>query len=182
MSDKPVGTAVDSAVGTAHPGAPGAPVAVRSATAADLPAVVACLIAGSLDPGAEDPSDLEPYRAALAEAQEGRSDVLVAEVGGEVVGVCQLIVVRHLQRRGQLCAELESVHVRPDLRSRGIGASLAAAAVERARALGCARVQLTSNLARRDAHRFWDRMGFVRSHAGFKLPLGAPREGAGADR
>jgi GNAT superfamily N-acetyltransferase len=150
---------------------PGAPLIVRSATAGDLPAIVACLVAGSLEPHREEPSDLEPYRLALAECQGGRSDVLVAEADGEVVGVCQLIVFRHLQRRGALCAELESVHVRPDRRSAGIGATLAGAAIERARALGCARVQLTSNLVRHDAHRFWEHMGFVRSHAGFKLPL-----------
>jgi GNAT superfamily N-acetyltransferase len=44
-------------------------------------------------------------------------------------------------------------------------------AIERARRLGCYRVQLTSNVVRSDAHRFYERLGFTPSHLGFKLPL-----------
>jgi hypothetical protein len=32
-------------------------------------------------------------------------------------------------------------------------------------------VQLTSNASRADARRFYERLGFVASHTGFKLPL-----------
>jgi GNAT superfamily N-acetyltransferase len=45
-------------------------------------------------------------------------------------------------------------------------------AIARARELGCYRVQLTSNKARPEAHRFYAAMGFDRSHEGFKLMLG----------
>jgi len=45
------------------------------------------------------------------------------------------------------------------------------AAVQRARELGCYRVQLTSNMARPAAHRFYERLGFEPSHRGFKLNL-----------
>ena len=38
-----------------------------------------------------------------------------------MVGVCQLVVFRHLQARGGLCAEVESVHVHPVWRGQGIG-------------------------------------------------------------
>ena len=44
-------------------------------------------------------------------------------------------------------------------------------AVARAAALGCYRIQLTSNTARPDAHRFYERLGFVPSHVGFKMRL-----------
>ena len=37
--------------------------------------------------------------------------------------------------------------------------------------LGCYRIQLTSNTARPDAHRFYERLGFVPSHVGFKMRL-----------
>ena len=94
------------------------------------------------------------------------STVLVAELGGIVVGTLQLIVFRHLQHNGGLCAELESVHVDSELRSHGIGGVLVEAAVERARALGCYRVQLTSNEQRPDAHRFYERLGFTRAMFG----------------
>ncbi len=103
----------------------------RRATEADLGRAVEVLALGAV-PGtasAEDPSDLTPYRAALRGLQDASGAVLVAEVGGEVVGICQLIVFRHLQARGGLCAEIESVHVHPDHRGRGIGSVLVRDAV-----------------------------------------------------
>lgn len=148
--------------------APGEGV-VREATEEDIPRLVELLEHGSLTEGKEDATDLSPYRAALAEIARGPGAVLVAEIDGQVVGVCQLIVFRHLQTRGGRCAELESVHVHPDHRGRGIGKVLVRAAVQRARELGCYRVQLTSNNARPDAHRFYERLGFEPSHRGFKL-------------
>jgi GNAT superfamily N-acetyltransferase len=152
----------------------GAAVQVRSAAAGDVAALVDLLVGGSLV-AKEDPSDLAPYHRALEEI--GRSDsneLLVAELDGNVVGMCQLFFFRHFQERGRLCAEIESMHVRADLRSRGIGALIVAEAVERARAAGCYRVQLTSNQARGDAHRFWTAQGFTASHLGFKLYLDGP--------
>ena len=119
----------------------------------------------------EDATDLAHYADALHEIDRAGGAVLVAELRGEVVGVCQLIVFRHLQRRGGRCAEIESVHVHPDHRGTGVGGALLADAVGRARALGCYRVQLTSNAARADAHRFYQRAGFAPTHVGFKLYL-----------
>jgi hypothetical protein len=37
--------------------------------------------------------------------------------------------------------------------------------------LGCALVQLTTDKARADAHRFYERLGFVVTHEGMKLAL-----------
>jgi GNAT superfamily N-acetyltransferase len=156
---------------------------IRPAGEADLRRMVELLALGAVPggpPSADDAGDLAPYRAAWRDIVEhGRGVVLVAEQDGEVVGVCQLIVFRHLQSRGGLCAEIESVHVHPDHRRRGVGGGLLGEAIARARVLGCYRVQLTSNVGRPDAHRFYERLGFVPSHVGFKLAL-APR--AGEDR
>lgn len=150
----------------------GSPVLIRRAVDADLPRIVE-LLAGGAVPGEPSPEggDIALYRSALREIDEGVGAVLVAQLGGEVVGVCQLIVFRHLHRRGGLCAEIESVHVHAGHHGAGIGTILLGAAVERARALGCYRVQLTSNRARDDAHRFYERLGFLPSHLGFKLLL-----------
>jgi GNAT superfamily N-acetyltransferase len=147
---------------------------IRPAAETDLGRVVELLRLGALPggpPSAEDPWHLEPYRDAWRAIADSGGVVLVAEVSGEVVGTCQLIVFRHLQAHGGLCAEIESVHVHPDHRGGGVGAVLVGHAVERARALGCYRVQLTSNTERPDAHRFYQRLGFVPSHVGFKLRL-----------
>ena len=147
---------------------------LRPAGDADVGAIVQLLVLGAVPggpPTAEDAGELGPYRAALRDIAEGGGAVLVAERGGQVVGVCQLIVFRHLQAHGGLCAEVESVHVHPDHRGQGIGRVLMGAAITRARDLGCYRVQLMSNHERTDAHRSYEALGFVASHQGFKLTL-----------
>ncbi len=147
-------------------------VIVRDARADDLPRLVELLRHGALVDGKEDPGALDAYREALAEIDATPAGgVLVAVVDGDVVGMCQLIVFRHLQHRGGRCAEIESMHVHPDHRGGGIGARLLAAAVASARASGCYRVQLTSDRRRPDAHRFYAREGFESSHVGFKRVL-----------
>jgi GNAT superfamily N-acetyltransferase len=147
------------------------PVSVRVGCLGDVPRLIDLLQLGALDAGKEDVVRLADYEAALEEINAGPGAVLIAELDGVVVGMVQVIIFRHLQERGRLCAELESMHVHPDHRSSGIGTVLLAAAEVYARAAGCYRVQLTSNAARPDAHRFYKRNGFIPSHIGFKRRL-----------
>jgi GNAT superfamily N-acetyltransferase len=146
---------------------------IRRAVAADLPRIVELLMSGALPgvPTTEDPTDADRYQDALEDIQRAGGEVLVAERRGEVAGFCQLLVFRHLQAKGGLCAELESVHVDADQRGAGIGRALVRAAVDHARALGCYRVQLTSNRRREEAHRFYESLGFEPTHVGYKLRL-----------
>jgi GNAT superfamily N-acetyltransferase len=44
-------------------------------------------------------------------------------------------------------------------------------AIAECRARGCRLVQLTTDKTRTDAHRFYERLGFVGSHLGYKLAL-----------
>ncbi len=146
-------------------------VVVRPLRRDDVGAAVDILVAGSLSPEHEDPENLDAYWRAVLEIREERGDVLVADLDGEVAGVCQLILFTHFQHAGRSCAELESVHVRSDLRSRGIGAALLAHAERLARAAGCYRIQLTSRHVRVDAHRFYEANGFTPTSQGFKKLL-----------
>jgi GNAT superfamily N-acetyltransferase len=145
---------------------------IRRATDTDLPRVEELLALGAV-PGTSEERRAEPGRAqeALHEIDRSGSVLLVAELEDVVVGMCQLIVFRHIQSGGGRCAEIESVHVHPDQRGHGVGTAMMRHAIERARALGCYRVQLTSNRVREDAHRFYGALGFEPTHVGFKLPL-----------
>jgi hypothetical protein len=70
---------------------------------------------GSLTPEVENEEKVDAYWQAVEETRRRRGDVLVAQVAGEVVGVCQVLVFPHFQHTGGWCCELESVHVRSDL-------------------------------------------------------------------
>lgn len=141
---------------------------IREARRDEVGRLVELIRFGAIDPGVEPEGGLGAYEAAFDEIANGPTSILVADLDGLPVGVLQLIIFRHLQHHGGLCAEIESMHVHPDLRGRGIGGILLEAAVERAKDAGCYRVQLTSNLERVDAHRFYLDHEFAASHKGFK--------------
>ncbi|EJT05720.1 acetyltransferase [Rhizobium sp. CCGE 510] len=56
-------------------------------------------------------------------------------------------------------------------RGQGIGARMIEFAIAEAKGRGVRLVQLTSNAIRKDAHRFYVRLGFKPSHLGFKMAL-----------
>lgn len=134
----------------------------------DVTAAVELIRGGSLMPEFEDASRVDDYWSAVEETRRQRGDVLVAGADGDVVGVCQVIIFQHFQHAGGWCAEIESVHVRSDMRSRGIGAAMLIAAEELARDRGCYRIQLTSRNVRGDAHRFYLANGYGQTSQGFK--------------
>ncbi len=145
---------------------------IRDAMDSDVEALVEVLLGGRLGPGVDDADYLDDYRDALAEIDRtDGSYLIVAELGGRIVGMVQLFTFRHFQHRGGRCAEIESMHVVADQRDTGVGGLLLDAAVSRAKDLGCYRVQLTSKVQRDGAHRFYSNHGFSETHKGFKLYL-----------
>ena len=52
-----------------------------------------------------------------------------------------------------------------------VGAAMIRHCLAEAERQGLRLVQLTSNARRTDAHRFYERLGFIRSHFGFKYKL-----------
>ncbi|MXN64189.1 GNAT family N-acetyltransferase [Stappia sp. GBMRC 2046] len=149
-------------------------VTIEPAREADLAAIIALMNAGAVGVrvGAES-DDLTPYLAAfrrIAESPDAQIHV-AREEDGAVAGAFTLTFVDGLAFRGKPRAQIESMHVREDLRSRGIGRKMLEFAIEKARERGCCMVQLTSNREREAAHRFYERHGFVPSHVGFKLML-----------
>ncbi|MET9950809.1 GNAT family N-acetyltransferase [Streptomyces sp. NPDC006339] len=147
---------------------------LRPATRADLPAVLALL---ADEERVVDPASVTvtpAYERAFADIEaDPRNEVLVlvAEEGGPVVGCLQATYIPGLGKGGAERALIEAVRIRADRRGGGLGRELMTLAVARARARGCALVQLTSDKSRTDAHRFYASLGFARSHDGFKLAL-----------
>jgi len=134
----------------------------------DIASAIELLKGGSLTPEFEDGTKVDDYWSAVEETRRQRGDVLVADMGGEVVGVCQVVIFQHFQHAGGWCCEIESVHVRSDMRSRGVGAQMLLAAEDLARERDCYRIQLTSRNVREDAHRFYLANGYDQTSQGFK--------------
>jgi len=148
--------------------------AVRAARRDDLDALVALFAADALGGHGDttDPAARPAYAAALeAILASPRDRLLVGEIDGRVVATGQLSLIPALPHRGRIRAVIEAVQVAEDLRGQGLGARLIAALIAEARAGGAGVVELTSNARRLDAHRFYERLGFAKSHVGFKLPL-----------
>jgi GNAT superfamily N-acetyltransferase len=87
------------------------------------------------------------------------------------VGTAQLSVLPGLSHRGASRAQLESVRIAADRRGGGLGTRFIGWTLEEARRRGCTSVQLTTHRERTDAHRFYERLGFVATHEGRKLLL-----------
>ncbi len=147
---------------------------VRAANRGDVPAIVRMLADDPLGAQREMFSDplAESYLTAFdAIDRDPNNELVVAAAGGEVIGVLQLTFIPNLTYRGGWRALIEGVHVSSGARSSGIGGAMFRWATESARQRGCVMLQLTTNKARTDALRFYERLGFVASHHGMKLML-----------
>ena len=119
-----------------------------------------------------DPDELPLYLEQFdAIAQSSNETLYVACMGGVVVGTFELLIARSLPYRASTRCILEAVQVRPDMRGQKIGEAMIHFALEEARRLGAGKMTLTSNARRGDAHRFYERLGFERSHVGFRKTL-----------
>lgn len=155
----------------------GPTVVFRPARREDIAAVVALLADDPLGSAREiTGTDLDAYRRAFdAIDADLRNLLVVADVGGQVAGTLQLTFIPGLSYAGSERAQIEAVRVGRQWRGQGLGGQMLRWAIDRARVRGCRLVQLTTNLQRPDALRFYESLGFTASHAGLKLDLGGGR-------
>ncbi|MBP3125520.1 GNAT family N-acetyltransferase [Thalassospira sp. ER-Se-21-Dark] len=152
----------------------------RYATRNDLPAIVALLADDEKGKTREEFTDPLPdaYYAAFDAMESQSTDALpnkylLAIQGMEIVGCLQLTMIAGLSRRGQLRAQIEGVRVASTARGQKIGEKLIKQSISISQSLGAALIQFTTDKTRKDAHRFYERLGFVASHEGMKMALDA---------
>jgi ribosomal protein S18 acetylase RimI-like enzyme len=148
-------------------------ITIRRARREDVAAIVGMLADDPLGSGRERIEDPLPelyYRAFERVDRDPNVQFVVAMDGeGGVVGCLQLAVMPGLSSQGTSRGLLEDVRVAKHCRSRGIGEQLVQWAVTEARANGCVLVELLTHHTRVDAQRFYERLGFARSHVGMTL-------------
>jgi GNAT superfamily N-acetyltransferase len=149
-------------------------VSFRRASASDLPAIVALLADDPLGRTREDPRvplDARYLEAFGAIEADPNQLLAVAVAQGGVVGTLHLTFIPGLARLGAWRGQIEAVRISPERRGAGLGQQMLAWAITECRRRGCHLVQLTTDKGRSDAHRFYERLGFVPSHVGYKLDL-----------
>lgn len=158
---------------------PGQELLLRRATLADLDALMALLaddpISASRGDQAQE-SDLPAYERALADLIDDPANeiLLVVDAVEAVIATMQLTRIPGMARRGSTRLLVEAVRVSSSLRSGGVGSAMMRWVTDvAAPATDSSIVQLTSDEARVDAHRFYERLGFVGSHRGFKYAVTA---------
>lgn len=150
------------------------PLIFRRATRADVPDIVRLLADDDLGQQRERYETPLPqvYYTAFEEIdQDIHNQLVVIEQNGAIIGTLQLTFLPSLSFQGGKRAQIESVRVDGRFRGQGIGQKLFQWAIEQAKQAGCHTVQLTTHASRADAHRFYQRLGFVPSHVGMKLYL-----------
>jgi len=149
-------------------------ISFRQAKLSDLEAIVALLAADEIGRSRETVS--VPVEACYLSAfqaieADDNQELVVAEQAGEVVGTLQLSYIPGIARRGSWRGQIEAVRIAETRRGMGLGQRMFEWAIDRCKSRGCGLVQLTSDKNRPNAHRFYESIGFVSSHEGYKLEL-----------
>lgn len=153
-------------------------ITFRYATRNDLPAIVALLADDEKGKTREQYADPLPeayytaFDGMMSQSTESLpNQYLLACQHNNIVGCLQLTLIAGLSRLGQLRAQIEGVRVSSSIRGQKIGEQLIKQAITISKDKGASIVQLTTDKTREDAHRFYERLGFVASHEGMKMTL-----------
>jgi ribosomal protein S18 acetylase RimI-like enzyme len=151
----------------------GLQITIRPAGRDDVGAIVRMLAddpLGNARERLEDPLPQSYFNAFDKLDRDPNIQLVVAQDGeGTVVGCLQLCILPGLSSQGASRGLIEDVRVAVHCRSRGIGEEMVQWAVADARAKGCKLVELLTHHTRVDAQRFYERLGFQRSHVGMTI-------------
>jgi ribosomal protein S18 acetylase RimI-like enzyme len=153
--------------------APTSSITIRRARRDDIAIIVGMLAddpLGRARERIEDPLPESYFGAFEKVDRDPAIQLVVAEDGeGSVVGCLQLCILPGISSQGASRGLIEDVRVATHCRSRGIGEQLVQWAVTEARAKGCILVELLTHSSRVAAQRFYERLGFTRSHVGMTV-------------
>jgi GNAT superfamily N-acetyltransferase len=144
----------------------------RNAVENDVPALVQMLADDDLGGKREDssmPLDSKYMDAFSSIRSDPNNELIVSCYDDSIVGMLQLTFIPYLTYRGSWRCLVEGVRIHSKHRGHGLGKKLFEWAISRAQEKNCRLIQLTSDKTRADTLRFYESLGFVASHEGFKL-------------
>ncbi len=141
---------------------------IRQAGEADLPAVLTLYAQPDLDNG-HVLSEHEARAVFVQFAHYPNYRLFVALRDDRVVGTYALLVMHNLAHRGAPSAIAEDVVVDRAYQGQGIGRQMMAHALQLAKEAGCYKLALSSNRKRKDAHAFYESLGFQQHGLSFVM-------------
>ena len=117
------------------------------------------------------PAAPDEIAARLARLRDAGDEAFVAELSGAVVGLVTLHVTQVLHRPAPV-GRITGLVVAERASRKGIGKALVEMAEVRLASRGCGFVEVTSGLDRRDAHRFYEGLGYRNDDLRFFKTLG----------
>lgn len=145
-------------------------IILREASETDLPLILKAYEVCGINGGAS--FTVEEARVHFARFLDYPSyRLFVAEIEGQLVGTYALLIMDNLAKRGARSGVVEDVAVLPEYQGRGIGRAMMVHAREACRTAGCYKLTLSSGLARENAHRFYDALGFERHGYSFRMNI-----------
>lgn len=131
----------------------------RQLTKDDIPSLLELYV--QLDPKNAEPDckmSLEIWERQI----EGNPNIKYfgAVEGEKVVSSCYCVIIPNLSNYNQPICFVENVVTDKDFRKQGLARKVVQMAVEAAKSAGCYKVILQSGIARKEAHKFYESLGF----------------------
>jgi len=101
---------------------------------------------------------------------KANSYILVAEIGGVVVGFINFTTRKTILHRG-LSGLIDELIVAKSYRGKGIGKQLLSGAIEKSRQLGCCEVEVSTEKTNIKAREFYRQCGFTERGVFFEIDL-----------
>ena len=148
-------------------------VSIRLATREDLPDVMGLYGQSGLDQGCGlTLAEAEQWFQRLQQYPNYRLWVAtLKELDDRRVGTFTLLVMDNLVHHGSPSGVVEGVAVDPEFQGQGIGRQMMQFAAAQCRTAGCYKLSLSTNLKRKEAHAFYESLGFQKHGYSFLVEL-----------
>jgi len=145
----------------------------RKATEKDIPTIVEMIADDELGEQRENFQNPLPneYISAFKKINTDKNQelIIVENENSEIIGTLQLTFIQYLTYRGGIRAQIEAVRIKKDQRGLGIGKKMFEWAINRAKERNAHLLQLTTDKKRPKAIKFYEDLGFKKSHEGMKI-------------
>ncbi|MES2214404.1 MAG: GNAT family N-acetyltransferase [Pseudomonadota bacterium] len=146
----------------------------RKATIVDLELIVSLLLEDELGQTRERMSQVldNCYVDAFHKINiDSNQYLMIVEADLNIAAICHLTIMHSLTFMGSTRMQIEAVRVGEKYRNQGIGEWMMQRAIEWGKSKGASILQLTTNLKRHRARKFYERIGFEATHVGMKMHL-----------